>query len=880
MNLLNKLTIKNLKLNKKRTIVTIIGIMLSVALITAVASIYTSGIKSLISYETYQKGNFHVAYYDVPVEDLYLFKNNREIENINLTTNIGYAKINSKNEDKPYAYVKGFTQNSLDNLSIKLVEGRLPSDENEIIIPTHLKTNGRLELKVGDSITLDIGKRISLVDGIELNQNNPFQTDEENISAENIIDTTSKTYKIVGIIERPASNIEGYTAPGYTFITLTNEENLSGKVDVFARYTKDGTKNVYKVTANILGVDEELFEKYYKSSASLEEYNKYLNEELKKEKYTININSYLINLETDPLGVESSGGLSVAVGIVLGIIIFTSIFCIKNSFDISITEKTKQYGMLRSIGATKKQIKRNVFYEATILGIIGIPLGIILGLIASFILIIISNYFLRDSLAIGLNLKFSFSIIALIIAIVLGIITIYFSAFRSAKRASKVSPIDSIRNSANIKINPKKIKSPKFIKKLFGMGGEISYKNLKRNKKKYRTTVISIVVSVFVFIALYSFMGMAFDTVENELKVSEYNISLSATSIENKETLDKYIETTKLDNIENYTVLRQIGFTYENRKFNPEYLSFLNLKLDDDIEDNTKGFFTIYAIGDEQYKKYIDELGLDYDEIANKGILMDYRKIGRQNANEDKITYKTLRITDYEKGDKLSGTLDDGKEFQIEIGYITDIKPFGLKNINEIYLIVSENLYNEIATEKSSQIINIYYKSNNASKLQDDIDELLKNQNYGLNNIEENVKAMNNLYILVAIFLYGFIIVISLIGITNIFNTITTNMELRKQEFAMLKSIGMTTKEFNRMIKLETFFIGMKSLLFGIPIGVGLSYLIYHFLAASGMAYKLPILAIIIAVVAVFVLISIIMKYSMNKINKQNTIETIRNENI
>ena len=140
---------------------------------------------------------------------------------------------------------------------------------------------------------------------------------------------------------------------------------------------------------------------------------------------------------------------------------------------------------------------------------------------------------------------------------------------------------------------------------------------------------------------------------------------------------------------------------------------------------------------------------------------------------------------------------------------------------------------------------------------------------------------MNNLFKLIGIFLYGFIIVISLIGITNIFNTITTNMELRKQEFAMLKSVGMTNKEFKRMIRLESTFMGVKSLFFGVPIGIGLSYLIYHFLQEeSGLPYKLPVVGIIIAIVAVFILISSLMRYSMNKINKQNTIETIRNEKI
>ena len=128
MDLLNKLTIKNLKLNKKRTIVTIIGIMLSVALITAVASIYSSGLQSLINFETREKGNFHVAYYNVPKSEISTFENNRKIETVNLTQNIGYAKIDSQNEYKPYVYIKSFTNKSLENLSIKLVEGRLPQN--------------------------------------------------------------------------------------------------------------------------------------------------------------------------------------------------------------------------------------------------------------------------------------------------------------------------------------------------------------------------------------------------------------------------------------------------------------------------------------------------------------------------------------------------------------------------------------------------------------------------------------------------------------------------------------------------------------------------------------------------------------------------------
>lgn len=857
MTLLNKLTIKNLKLNKKRTIVTIIGIMLSVALITAVASMYASGIKSLIKYETIIKGDFHTAFYNVPTSDIDKFINNRNIEKLNITEGIGYAKIDSKNEDKPYAYLKGFTKDALNNLSVRLVKGRLPENTNEIVIPTHLKTNGRLDLKLNDSITLEVGKRINSK-GDELNQSDQYQ----NTDGEQLVEMQTKTYKIVGIIERPATNIEYYTAPGYTFITYIDSKNLSENVDIYAKFTKDGVKNWDKTIANILGVSQVLFRKVYKQEIESEK----LTEQLKKT-YTFDVNKYLIDLETNPISSTSMGDLGKVLAVVIVIIVFTSIFCIKNSFDISITEKIRQYGMLRSIGATKKQIKRNVFYEATILGLIGIPLGIILGCLATYILIIISNYYLTDVIQTGFKLELVFSTYAILVAIILGIITIYFSALKSATRASKVSEIDSIRNSANLKISSKKIKSPKYIKKLFGIGGVISFKNLKRNKKKYRTTIISITVSTFVFIALYSFMELAFQNVNNELKVSDFNISLSTNAI-NDYSYNKFLKTVNLSGVEDYAILRNSELSFTGSHSSKEYLEYFGTKKESDAEEH----ITIFAIGKKQYNKYIKSLGLNYDDIKDKVILFDKQYITSYDKNNNKII-KNIRVYDFNKGDVITST---NNQLNLEIGAISSIGPNLLKNLSNSYLIISDEMFDKIAKTNN---LDIYYKASNADKLQDELDSYLNGESYNIDNKEENVRIMNNLFTLIAIFLYGFIIVISLIGITNIFNTITTNMELRKQEFAILKSIGMTSKEFKRMIRLESLFMGIKSLLFGILIGIILSYLIY-LSSDSDIPYKLPIVAIIISILVVFILISLIMKYSLNKINKQNTIETIRNENI
>lgn len=627
------------------------------------------------------------------------------------------------------------------------------------------------------------------------------------------------------------------------------------------------------MTANILGVEPDLLKKFLMADyLSASEYDR-LETQMKNSKYQFNSNNYLITLETNPLDESTTRSLGTVVLIVCLIIVFTSVFCIKNSFDISITEKTKQYGMLRSVGATKKQIRQNVFYEASILGLIGIPLGLLFGLLAAYILVIISNFFLNKMLSGGLKLTFSYSPFVLLFTIGLGIITIYFSAFKSARRASKISPIDSIKNSADLKIKARKLKTPKLISKIFGIGGEISYKNQQRNKKKYRTTVISIAVSVCTFIALASFMSLAFQSIKEELGSSDYNIYLSVKN-DNDTTYQKIMETTKLDNIKDVVVRKRSNFGFSNTHYSKDYLEWHNPELSDDID----AYITIFSLNDEAYKKYLQTLNLDYETLKDKGVLIDKYPMIKYENKTNKEKSRILREFDFQIGDTITGNISDNST-SIVVGALSDKYPFGFENYNQSILVVSEDLYKTLPT-KSTYIEALYY-SNAASKLQDEIEELLNNEDYELYNSEERVEMMRNFYILVGIFLYGFIIVISLIGITNIFNTITTSMQLRRSEFATLKSIGMTTKEFSKMIRLESIFMTVKSLIVGIILGTGLSVLIYHYLASSDFSgYKLPIIPIIISIMAVYLLITLLMKYSLRKINKQNIIETIRNENI
>lgn len=855
MNILKKLTLKSLKLNKKRTIVTIIGIILSTALICAVAGMITSVQKTLINYAKSHSGNYHVCFKNIPNDELKYIKENKNVQNYFLSKNVGYGKLEKvENEYKPYIFVMEYDKKGLEQGGVTLLEGRMPENSNEIVIPEHLIKSGRINYTIGEKITLNLGKR-QTKDGLELTQEDALLTDEseetesssksksETEDLEEIVDAKEHTYTIVGIIERSNyKGIEGFSAPGYTAISYMDNENDINTANISVLYSN--LKDFQKKTEDIKSV----IEKNIGSSV------------------TVNYNSSLIDYEGGVSDTTMASLYSVGA-VVIVIIILSSVFVIRNSFSISVSEKTKQYGMLSSIGATKKQIKKSVLYEGFYIGIIGIPLGILCGMLAVVILLQVVNALLGDSL--NEKCVFSIPILAIIASIVISAITIYLSCILPARRASKISPIEAIRGNDDIKIKAKKVKTSKITKKLFGIGGVIASKNLKRNKKKYRTTVISLVVSISIFISLSSFLDYGGKIVNVYYKDLGYDISVYDGTVEN------YNEITKLDNVEEYSYSYMTEGSVDINKYGSEF----GKRIAEDSEETNS--ITIVLINNDYFKKFIEHLGIQSTNYKDIAILEDdaYEYIDEKTVFENYYSLKT--------GDSIDITLTNGEKRTVKISKKTDERPMGYKNVysNGGYLFVSEDFIQDKSDEKSFHMGSLVIKSQNPDELENEINNLKKTNNlYSklyINNISKYVEENKKIILLISIFLYGFIAVITLIGVTNIFNTITTNMILRSKEFANLKSVGMTTKEFNRMIRLESILYGLKSLLIGIPLGLIGSYCIYNGIAKGlDFGYILPLKSIIIAIIFVFIIVGLTMKYSLNKINKQNIIETIREDNI
>ena len=850
MSILNRLTIKNLRLNKKRTIVTIIGIILSTALMVGIGLLFSSFQDLMIRDTIGYSGKYEANYSDVDLDKL----NNIKDKGFTYFYEkpIGFSKIESSNEYKPYMYITSVNREYFNEL--KLIEGSFPKNENEIVISNHVITNGGLNYKVGDSVTFNYGSRN--IDGdITL-------ANSELVDGEFLTNEGTYTYKIVGIVDR--SNFESYSASGYTAFTVdvnSDKEN----VNLYVMFNKN--KNIIKQS---------------------EELAKELNYD-----GDINYNSTLLALygeSTYGNVMSSMGGMMI---IMLSLVSIGCIIVIYNSFAISVMERKKEFGLLSSIGTTKRQLSHTVFFEAVVVGVIGIILGILGAYIGIGCVILIINNLISDMLEYKLHLVTN--PLFIIIPVIFMIIVIGVSAFIPSRRASKVSPIEAIRQNDDIKINKKKIRTSKLVLKLFGIEGEIALKNIKRNKKKYKVTIVSLFISIVLFISFSSYMNYTLNTASSVMGEVPYDYQISYFGDDpnnGKEALDKINEIVKSSDVKEYVSYSVSNLSIiGNYTYSDEYLDFYKSAYGENgikALNNLK-YQSIYilVLDDNSYNKYKKLIGLDKDSV----ILLNRFK-GVSYGNNKRVNYDipvinsgniNIKICNFDDNDEDADTTKYCNK-NIDNIFVTNnsfdlIEEFSY--MDDFKLIVNKKLYDSISDSSThyTQFNIISDNTNNIDKLTKDLD---KYSNVNYTNIKEAMKQANNLILVVKILMYGFISLVTLIGVTSVFNTISTSMALRKREFAVLRSIGLTNRGFNKILFFESLFFGMKSLIFAIPVSIGITVLIHYALAdmVSISTIIIPWKYIIISIVSVFVIVLLTMMYSTSKIKKHNIIEQIREENI
>ena len=891
MSIFGKYTFRSLAKNKTRTFVTVLGIVLSVAMFTAVTEAVASMRGFLVKGIEYELGSFHAQTSEIDSAQLEALRADKEIKQTETLGDVGYADIGSQNEYKPYLYIMSMSDGFTDMVSVRLTSGRLPQNSGEIALPMHLSDNGNVNYKLGDVLTLSVGDRMS--DGYKLGQQTQFFDDEL------LVPRVEKTYTVVGFYERFSTAIEPYSAPGYTALT-TGERTETCKA-FFKLKSAGGTYDFIDESEGRYG--------------------------------DISANRDLLMLYGVSRHATAMRALVGMAAILIGLIMFGSVSLIYNSFSISVGERTKQFGILKSIGATKKQIRRTVFYEALYLCAAAVPLGIFFGCAGLGITFyLLRGAFDRLGFVFGINssivLKLMISPAALITAAVIGVVTTVISAYLPARRAVKIPAIEAVRRTNDITVKNVKIPASKLTYKLFGFEGMIAAKNFRRNKRRYRTAVLSLFMSVVLFVSASSFCKYLTDSASAANTTNGYDIVYSVYDDEDMQENERIYKI--LSAADGVTESVMCSIMYKSVLVDWDlisdsafelYYGSANVKSESDFENIAPA---IYYIDDSEYEKLAKDNKITVD-INNPGaIVYDCERMYTENKDGDYVLHKIELFDRSKTSSRIETKVIVSREgynfFKIQNGTVYYI-PYDLGN-DENEIITEEDML-KVSADEALETVSydvagfaeeapffetsgpafiyprsafnaeaagenvstyMYFVSDNHKKSYNKmlslLDELDMNKSQ-LYDYAESIDSDRALVTVINVFAYGFIILISLIALTNVFNTVSTNIFLRRRELAMLKSVGMTRSGFNKMMNYECIICGARGLMLGLPVSVLVTFLIYKIIN-NGYAvdFYMPWYSIAIAVFSVFAVVFIAMLYSMRKIRKENTIDTLRNENI
>lgn len=845
MNVINRLTMGSLLINKRRTLITIIGVLLSTALICGVISLSASFQQLFVRQAVNSSGNWHGMFLDVSYQNSKYITANAFTKEAMFVRDVGVAWVDIS-ADKPYLFVQEYDEYAFENLPITLLEGRLPENSSEIVISEWMLGEKVESFQVGNTITVPVGIRI---DQGEIINCKHFLSESEEFSA-----LTTKNYKITGVIARPI--FEFVNSPGYLVVSYLDKTKLSAEDRVDIAFLAVNPHQVYSRAPDLLASAQANFVRY---------------------------NEDLLKWLGVTLNDRTTAMFYSLIAIILLVVLVGSVTVIYNAFFISVSERKREFGMLASVGATTAQIRKTVFLEAITLGLIGIPLGVLSGLTGVWVTLMAVNRLMPDlTNANEFAIRLVVSPFTLIATILLVGLIVLISAYIPAKLAAKASPLEAIRLNKDIHSISKELKLSPIIKRLFGIEGALAMKNLKRNGKKYQTTIFSLFISIILFISFTSFLTYGFQVSSMYYGDIHYDIAVNYFDASPQKQDELYQRIATFNGVERYSIVRVLSGFFVNIKqsqLNDEIKEFLLTPKD---EKYLVGF-RIVSVSDGEFKRYLNSLGLDqkdyFDPHNLRGIL-----VNKNLDRDDRIVkHSPLNIAVGTKFSMINLSEPEIPNIPIEIAAIVDELPLGVNyaSSGNVNIIVSATVYREIRSSEAFDRGQIFIQSSNSSLLAQEITSATdaNQQGSGISIVDmSSIRAeTETTKTMMSIFLYGFLALITLIGITNVFNTVSTNVALRRREFAMLRSVGLTPQGFKRMIRYESLFYGLKSLMYGLPVGIIISVLLYNSFA-NMFRFKLvlPWNAIFYCIIGVFSIVALTMRYSVRKFKSENIIDAIR----
>lgn len=877
MNIFQKVTLQSLKKNKVRTIVTIIGVILSAAMISAVTTFTASMSNYVLQAAITSEGAWHGYVPDADIETTQEIVAAPEVAEASAMRHLGYALVDGNTmQTCPYVYVLSSDEETTEMLSVRLVGGHYPTSAEEILLPEHLLNSNNNTFKIGDTITLALGQR--MVDGYYLTQGNPYQ-EEESLEVRE-----TRTFTVAGVYRRLTERIESYEAPGYVAITGPDGNgDADSRYDVFFTMNRPG--DIYSFLE-----DHALNGK-------------------------TNDRVLLYSGATDVSGFENAlRGLS---AIVIGLIMFGSISLIYNAFSISVSERTKQFGLLSSVGATRKQLRGMVLFEALVVSVIGIPIGILSGILGIGVtLLFVGDLFASLLAGEGVPMTLCISAPSILVAIVVALVTVLISAWIPSGRATKVTAIEAIRQSRDIRPDKKVRRSSGLTYRLFGLPGVLASQHYRRSRKKYRATIFSLFMSIVLFVSASAFTDYMVTMAGQGLDVAGYDVSMSLQQdslalLDDQQLLQQIRNMDQVGDVA-YLNERFLTCVFDSQDVAPQYAQ--------EGTDTTEMLLYLYFVDDASFRELLLQHGLSEAEYMDPQHPLAIGVDGSRVYNAETEQYQTIELL---ASDQLEFTAvarrnivgywfdttetnDAGEVVYVyrnradseqvlelpeeEAMYSSTIRmgtritdwPFFLSKSNGTTFLLPASARDTVFPGDGVVYGEYLITAEDHKAVVQELKNMALAQgahvsHYDLAASEESDR---NTITIIRVFSYGFVVLISLIAAANVFNTITTNIHLRRREFAMLKSVGMSRSGFNRMMNYECLLYGSRALLFGLPVSLLVALLIHRsVIYAFDMPFRVPWKAMGISALSVFLVVFVTMLYAMSKIKKDDPIEALKNEN-
>jgi putative ABC transport system permease protein len=857
MNIISKLTLRHLLENKKRSVVTMLGIATSTALISAIMIGIFSFFRFFGYLEIQNSGNAVAQFNEVSLDQYNALLQDKGIAEVGLHVleekQTGVRLLVDKADR---LRIGNIDRGNPEYIAMKVVsdyDGKLPVNSSEIAVEeSFLTDNGLEDLKIGDTLTFEQGYRY--------------------------IDDELEGFTYLGGAYRSDEKFEALTTETCTVTAILHGNRATRGWDM------------------LCGIDEGYYpeQKAAEVLIQLKKCDHTAFKQLKeiKSKYGITKSNYNSEYLLSVFAFEGSSGafksLFVTMAIALMIVIATSVVLIFNSIGMSLTERMRYLGMLASVGATARQKRFSIYYEGLILGLVGIPLGLLLGYIGTKItLAILGSKILEADMISGAEgmrggIPIFCSPVILVAIVLFSAVTILISTFIPAIRAARIMPIDALRETSTIKVKARKLKGNALIRKLFGYEGELAYKNIKRNGVKGTVITISIAVSVILFLTINFFCNSI-------ARANQYSIDLpyqvvASCSLEDSNRLRAAIS--GMDGVDAVYSAGMVQFlftkgedaTYELANTDiadPDYLAPAFKKLIVDA-------MSVMIIDDVYFNKLLSDNNLDRDYFYGdtlRGVLLNnyyHDKKSEELFNTEILGQKLHydQVTGYPPAIEMGALVPyDDKSF------IFKLTPKGTATV-----FVPASMYYEKAKEvlpEDKLTMDLAVETRQHEEVYNKIYNLLETDgyhNYSCSDLTDVLKIMDTITIMLKTAMYGFTTLLTLIAVANIVNTISTGVLLRRKEFAMYKSVGMASGGFKKMIRLEALLYGIKALGFGLPTSLLISYCMFNAFDSNLYVFNPDWIMYVIVIVAVFAILGVSMALSINKIKDDNIIEALKED--